>query len=162
MTWVDYAILGVIGLSVLIGLVRGLVREILSLVAWVIAIWVALRFAQHLADALVESINSPPLRLAAAFTVLFLITLILAGVANFFIAKLVSKAGIGGADHLLGGVFGLARGALIVALLVLLGGATPFTKDDWWQDSMLIGHFQNLAVWLRELLPQDVAQKLQF
>lgn len=162
MTWVDYAILGVIGLSVLIGLVRGLVREVLSLVAWVIAIWVALRFAQHLADALVESINSPPLRLAAAFTVLFLITLILAGVTNFFIAKLISKAGITGADHLLGGVFGLARGALIVALLVLLGGATPFTKDDWWQDSMLIGHFQNLAVWLRGLLPEDVAQKLQF
>lgn len=162
MTWVDYAILGVIGLSALIGLVRGLVREVLSLAAWIIAIWVALRFAQHLADALTENISSPPLRLAAAFTALFLITLILAGVANFFIAKLVSKAGITGADHLLGGAFGLARGALIVALLVLLGGATPFTKDDWWQDSMLIGHFQNFAVWLRELLPEDVAQKLQF
>jgi membrane protein required for colicin V production len=162
MTWVDYAIIGVIGLSVLVGLVRGLVREILSLAAWIIAIWVAFSFAQYLADALMENITSPPLRLAAAFIALFLITLILAGVVNFFIVKLVSKAGITGADHILGSVFGLARGALIVALLVLLGSATPFAKDDWWQDSMLIGHFQNLAVWLRDLLPQDIAQKLRY
>ncbi len=162
MTWVDYAIIGVIALSVLIGLVRGLVREALSLVAWIIAIWVAFSFAHHLADALMEKITSPPLRLAAAFIALFLITLILAGVANFFIAKLVSKAGIGGADHALGGVFGGARGAVIVALLVLLGGATPVIKDTGWQESMLIGHFQNLSVWLRNWLPEDIAQKLQY
>ncbi len=162
MTWVDYAIIGVIALSVLIGLVRGLVREVLSLAAWIVAIWVAFRFAHYLADALVEKISTPSLRLAAAFAVLFLVTLILAGAINYLIVKLVSKAGIGGTDHALGGVFGGARGAVIVALLVLLGGATPVTKDTWWQESMLIGHFQNLSVWLRNWLPEDIAQKLQY
>ncbi|MEW6353321.1 MAG: CvpA family protein [Pseudomonadota bacterium] len=162
MTWVDYTIIGIIALSGLIGLLRGLVREALSLIAWVAAIWVGLSFAPMSADALIDYIPTPSVRLMAAFAVLFVTTLILAALVNYLIAKLVDKTGLSGTDHLLGVLFGVARGVAVVAILVLLAGATPLPKDPWWRESMLIGDFQNLAVWLRGFLPSDLAQHLTY
>lgn len=158
MTWVDYAIIGIIVLSGLIGLMRGLVREALSLVAWVAAIWVALKFAHPLAAALEAQIAMPSARLMAAFALLFVATLIVAALVNYLIAQLVDKTGMSGTDHLLGVLFGVARGVVVVAILVLLAGATPLPKDPWWQQSVLIEDFQNVAVWLRNYLPSDLAQ----
>lgn len=163
MIWADYVIIGVIVLSALVGLARGFVRETLSLIAWILAIWVALSFAPDFSGLLAGRISSPSLRLMAAFTVLFLGTLILAALINFLIVRTLDKAGgLGGIDNILGTLFGIARGVLVIAILVLLAGATPMPNDPWWRDSALIVYFEDMALWLRDFLPPDFAEKFVF
>ena len=157
MIWVDYVIIGIIALSALIGLLRGLVREALSLTAWVAAIWVAVQFSGQLAPVLTTYISVPSLRLIAAFAALFLGILILIGIINFVIVRLLEKTGLGGTDQMLGVVFGIVRGVVVIAILVLLAGATPFPKDPWWNQSMLIVYFEDMAVIVRNVLPADIA-----
>ena len=103
------------------------------------------------------SISVPSLRLAIAFFVLFVATLLLAVLVNFLVGQLVEKTGLTGTDRVLGVVFGVARGVLVVAVLVLLAGLTAFPSDPWWRESMLISHFERLAMQIRGLLPPQVA-----
>ncbi len=162
MIWVDYAILGIIGLSALISLVRGFVRETVSLLIWVAAFVVAWTYFREMAAHLSGWIETPSLQLGVAFILLLLVVLILGGLVGFLIGQLVDKTGLSGTDRLLGMVFGAARGAVLVAILVLLAGLTPFPRDAWWAQSLLIPHFQDLAVWLLSLLPPEVADYFQF
>lgn len=161
MIWIDYVILGVIGLSTIISLVRGFVREALSLVVWVFAFWVAWTFFRELADHL-GVFSVPSVRLGVAFAILFIATLIVGALVNYLIGQLVDKTGLSGTDRLIGMLFGAARGALLIAVLVLLAGLTPFPEDPWWQESRLLGHFQELATWLKGLLPEDIGERFRF
>lgn len=149
LTGVDYGIVGIVGLSGVVGLVRGLVREVFSLLAWAAAVWVGLRYGGEVSAHLSTAINPPSVRFAAAFALLLAATLVVAGVLAFLLNKLVQGAGLAGTDRLAGMVFGLARGALLVAVLVLGAGATPLAGDPWWKSSKLIPPFQALAFWLR-------------
>lgn len=162
MNWVDYTIVGIVGLSAVISLIRGFVREVLSLVVWVLSFWVAWTFFRDVAERLTPWISLPSARLAVAFALLFLITLIVGGILNFLIGKLVDSTGLSGTDRLLGVVFGLVRGAVLVAVLVFLAGLTPLPSDTWWQESQLIRHFQRLAFWLLSLLPPDIAAHFKY
>lgn len=162
MIWVDYIILGIIGLSVAISVVRGFVREALSLVAWIAAFWVAFSFFKSFAEFLVPYISVPSVRLAAAFLILLVLILLLGALVNFLAARLVQKTGLSGTDRIIGVLFGVARGVAIVMLLVLLAGVTPLVKDSWWKQSLLIGYFQEGAIWLRAYLPPDIAGYLVF
>lgn len=162
MIWVDYVIIGIIGVSALISLVRGFVRETLSLIVWVLAFGLAWSYFRELALQLSPWITTPSFRLGAAFLVIFLGVLIVGGIVGFLIGQLVDKTGLSGTDRLLGMIFGAARGAVLVAILVLLAGLTPFPQDPWWRDSTLLGHFQALAVWLLSLLPPDIAEFFRF
>jgi membrane protein required for colicin V production len=159
--WVDYVIIGLIGLSALIGLMRGFVREALSLLAWVLAIWVGVRFAPLAAVELEPYVSTPSLRLMAAFAVLFVVTLIAAAIVNYLLVLLVRKSGIGGTDRFLGLLFGVVRGGAVVALLVLLAGLTPMPKDPWWQESRLIPTFEDMALWIKGFLPPDIADDFE-
>lgn len=161
MIWIDYVILGVIGLSTIISLVRGFVREALSLVVWVFAFWVAWTFFRELAVHL-GVFSVPSVRLGVAFAILFIATLIVGALVNYLIGQLVDKTGLSGTDRLIGMLFGAARGALLIAVLVLLAGLTPFPEDPWWQESRLLGHFQELATWLKGLLPEDIGERFRF
>lgn len=162
MIWVDYVIVGIIGISALISLVRGFVRETLSLLVWVLALGVAWACFRELAPRLASWVDTPSLRLGLAFLIVFLVVLLLGGIAGFLIGRLVDKTGLSGTDRLLGMVFGAARGAVLVAILVLLAGLTPFPQDPWWRESHLIVQFQHLAVWLLSLLPADIAETFRF
>jgi len=161
MIWVDYVIIGIIGLSAVISLVRGFMREALSLAAWVLAFWVSWNFFRELALRL-EWFSVPSVRLGIAFSILFVTTLIIGGLVNFLVGQLVDKTGLTGTDRMIGMLFGAARGILLVAVLVLLAGLTPLPDDPWWQQSQLIGYFQELATWLKTLLPADIGEKFQF
>jgi membrane protein required for colicin V production len=161
MNWVDYVIIGIISLSALISLMRGFVREALSLVVWVAAFWIAWSFFRELALQL-DVISVPSVRLGVSFAILFVTSLLLGALVNFLVGQLVEKTGLSGTDRLIGVVFGAARGALLVAVLVLLAGLTPFPNDPWWQESQLIPFFQELAVWLKSLLPADIGQAFKF
>lgn len=161
MIWIDYVILGIIGLSALISLIRGFMREALSLAAWVLAFWVAWTFFRDLAIHL-EWLSVPSVRLAAAFALLFVVTLMIGALVNFLIGQLIDKTGLTGTDRLIGMVFGAARGAILVAILVWLAGLTPLPNDPWWKESQLVGYFQDLAIWLKQLLPADIGEKFNF
>ena len=162
MIWVDYAILSVIGISALISILRGFVREALSLIGWVVAFWVSLTFADDVAVHLQQEIPVPSLRLAAAFLGLLLGSLLLAGAVNFLAAELVDKTGLTGTDRMLGIIFGVARGAAIVGVLVLLAGFTTVPQDPWWHESVLLRHFQAMAIEARGLLPEEVAANIRY
>ena len=156
LTWVDYIILGVIGLSVLIGLGRGLLKEAISLTAWIVAFFIAFFFAADGATYLEQYIDVPSARTVLAFGGLFLITLIIGGLVNVIVGHLVEYTGLAGTDRLLGAVFGLLRGSGLIAMLVLLANLTPLSNDPWWQQSQLLPYFQPFALWLRDMLPQHL------
>ena len=97
-----------------------------------------------------------------AFLILFIITLILSGVVNFFANQIVQRTGLSGTDRVIGAIFGFMRGMVVVAALVLLASLTTIPKSPWWQDSLFLYQFQALAVWLRDLLPGDIAGHFVF
>ena len=162
MIGVDYAILGILLISSFISLVRGFVKEALSLVGWIMAFWISLSFAVPLSKLLAASMEDPTLRLIIAFIVLFILTLIVSAVINFFASRLVQRTGLTGTDRFLGVIFGFLRGALLVSVLVLLAGLTTLPKEPWWDDSLMLFRFQAIAMWIRELLPADVAARFNF
>ena len=161
MIWVDYVIIGIIGLSSLISLIRGFVREALSLVVWVLAFWIAWMFFRDLALHM-DWISVPSLRLGLSFALLFVAALIVGGLVNYLVGQLVDKTGLTGTDRLIGMLFGAARGILLVGVLVLLAGLTPLPEDPWWKSSQLIPYFQELAVWLKSLLPENIGERFRF
>jgi membrane protein required for colicin V production len=162
MSGVDYGILSLVGLSAVVSLLRGFVREALSLAGWILAFWVALTFTREVAGELPASLSVPSLRLIAAFLVLFLATLLVTALVNFLAGQLVERTGLSGSDRLVGVVFGVARGAVIVAILVLLAGFTALPQDPWWDESQLLPHFEGLALWIRSFLPPDIAAQIRY
>lgn len=162
LTWPDYIIILVILISTIISLIRGFVREALSLAFWIIAFWVAQMFFRELAVHLEQWIEVPSLRLGAAFAIIFFVVLMLGGLMTYLIGRIVDATGLSGTDRVIGVLFGAARGVLLVAVLIMFAGLTPMPKDPWWKQSPLIGYFQNTAVWLRSLLPDDFATRISF
>ena len=162
MSWIDLCIIGVIVLSALISLVRGFVKESISLVSWIVAGIIALRYYAPMADLLEPFIVSVTLRQWVGGGILFIVTLIVGAIVNFIVSQLVSKTGLSGTDKALGVVFGAARGVLIIAMLVLLASLTPMPEASWWQDSAMIGFFQQLAEWIGSVIPADAVGKFSF
>ena len=162
MSWLDIVILIVIVLSALISLIRGFVKESISLVSWIVAGVVAFRYFSPMADLLEPFVSAPTIRGIAGFAVLFVSTLIIGAIINFIMSQLVSKTGLSGTDKALGIVFGGARGVLIVTMVVLLASLTPMPEAQWWQDSAMIGFFQQLAEWVKAIIPADAADKFSF
>ncbi|MFZ5593825.1 MAG: CvpA family protein [Pseudomonadota bacterium] len=157
MSWVDYAIFGILAVSTLLSLMRGFVREALSLVVWVLAVWIALAYSSKLAGLLADHIPVSSIRLAVAFVVLFVAAFVIGGISTYLISKLVQKSGLSSADRVAGMVFGLARGALVVSVLVVLVGVTPLVQAPWWKTSVFVDYFQGMIFWARDWLPRGVA-----
>jgi membrane protein required for colicin V production len=162
MAWIDIAIVALIVLSAVLSLFRGFVKEALALASWLVALWVAMVFHEDFAVVLGQWIAEPSLQRIAAFTLLFISVLLIGAAINFLAGKLVSKTGLGGTDRMLGVVFGVARGAVIVAILVLLAGLTPVPQDSWWQESQLLAYFQDFALWMRDFLPPEFSKNISY
>ena len=160
--WVDYAILGIIFISALIGLFRGLVKEAFSLGSWLLAIFIGIRFGQDFSVYLVDYIELPSVRLATAFIILLLLSLLLGSMLSYLLSQIVEKTGLSGTDRFAGLIFGIARGMVVMSVLVLLAGLTPLPQDPWWTQSLLIGPFQELSVWLREQIPSGITGYLSY
>lgn len=162
MNWADYTIITVIGISVAISIWRGFTKEAFSLAGWIIAIWVAFTFADKLEAFLVPHIDVPSLRIATAFAILFFITILLAALVNYLAVQLVKKTGLSGTDRMIGIFFGIARGSMVVLVLIILAGLTAFPNDPWWKESVFIHYFQDMAVWTRQFLPADLADNIRY
>lgn len=158
MNWLDYAILAIIALSALISLIRGFVREVVSLVVWVAAFWIGIRYSGEVSVYFTDTIASPTLRLGLAFVLLFVVTLIVGALINYAAGQFVGRTGLTGTDRYIGVIFGIARGGVVVGVLVLAAGLTALPREPWWQESLLTGQFQpwvceiGVREWLDEMM----------
>jgi membrane protein required for colicin V production len=160
MTWLDYAVLGVLALSIGWGLWRGLVREIMSLAGWVIAFLAANLFAAPLAEHL--PIARPEYRSLAAFVAIFLVTLIICTLGAVWLSKVLHAAGLGGLDRTLGALFGLLRALLVVLAAAIAAGFTSFPKSAAWKDSLAGDQLAAAASALKPWLPPAFAQRMKY
>lgn len=162
MLWIDILIIAIIAISAVISLVRGFVQEAFSLATWIAAFAVAWFFFRPLAGQLEHLINVPSIRLGVAYCIILLVVLVLGAIVNRLMKSLVESTGLSGTDRLIGIFFGIARGAVVVAILVLLAGLSPFPDDVWWKESRLIPYFEEMAVWLKGFLPEDIAMHFSY
>lgn len=162
MNWFDLTILAILIVSVVVSLFRGLIREVMSLIIWVAAFWLAWRYVDIGADWLQAYIELPSARHLIAFVALFLVALIVGGLINFLLGKIIAGTGLSGTDRFLGMFFGLLRGALAVTAMVLFLQATPLSNDPWWQQSTLQPHFSKMADWVKARMPEDIGDYFSF
>jgi membrane protein required for colicin V production len=147
MNWADWAIVIVLTLSSVISLVRGFIKEALSLVIWVVALVAANLFSHRLEVFLVNTISTPSLRAMTAFLVVFIGVLLLGALINYLIGLIVKATGLSGTDRLLGMLFGFVRGLLVVMIfLIYVPNYVPFNNDPWFQQSRLIPYFSPYQV----------------
>ena len=162
MNWVDYLLLGLLAVSMVISLFRGFVREVMALVVWIAAFWVAFTFSDDAQQWLTGRIELPSARMAVAYACLFLVTLIVGGMINYLLGQLIEQTGLSGTDRFIGLFFGAARGLVLIIAAVLFAGLTPLPRDQWWHESTLLPHFERLSLWAVTLLPDNVQTYFDF
>lgn len=163
MTEFDYITLVIIVLSILLGLWRGLVYEVLSLLSWVTSYFVAKSWASEFVSYMPAVLESDALKSAAAYTAVFTTTLILCGLAAWSLNKLAKYFGLDRrTDGVTGAIFGLVRGLMLVLVLVLIAGLTKLPQTAFWQDALLSKSLQNVALLAKDLLPDDMAKRVSF
>lgn len=162
MTWLDYAVLGVMAVSVAWGVWRGLVRELMSLAGWVIAFLAANLFAGPLGEALPPSIPRPELRVLVAFVAIFIVSLAVSALVGLLLSKMVKAIGLGGLDGTLGGLFGVARALLVVLAFSLVAGLTRLPLAPIWTESASGPVLARAALALKPWLPPAFAERLRY
>lgn len=166
MTAFDYVVLAVVLASVLLGLWRGVVSEILALASWVVAFFVAraegARVAGWIAEWGIAWLNDPVWRLAAGYVLVFVAVLLVFGVGRLLVSLMLKAVGLGLVDRLLGACFGILRGVLVVLAGVLVAGMTPLPRAAWWQEAVLSPPLETAVLAARPWLPPDVAKRIRF
>ena len=155
MTPADYAILTILLLSALLGLVRGFLREVASLLIWVLGFWAAVRYAAQLGD-LFKFVKTPEDRLLLGYGLFLVATLIVSTVAGMLLGKLVQSSGASVGDRSLGTLFGVARGMVIVTTIILVGEMALAPLPSWWRESKLIPYAAPLVKVARRMAPMHV------
>ena len=144
--------LAIVVVSTLVSLRRGFVREALSLVAWVLAFVVSLKFSARLSIQMEGLITNEALRDVSAYVILFAATLMLGSLVNTLLAQIIRVTGLTSTDRALGTVFGLARGLVIVLVLVLVMQAVlQPDEQEFMRESRLLPHLAMVEEWAREL-----------
>ncbi|MGA2550737.1 MAG: CvpA family protein [Burkholderiaceae bacterium] len=162
MTVFDYVVVGVIVISVVVSAMRGLVREVLSLIVWVLAFCVANYWAADVAALLPEAVPNPMLRLIIGFLILLVLTLLVGAFVNVLVLRLIRTARLELADHGLGGLFGFARGILIVLTGVILAGLTSLPQQPAWRNAVLAPLAVEGVRTVKPLLPQEWARYVHY
>jgi len=162
MTVIDIIVLAIVGISILFGVLRGLVREVLALVAWVAAFLLANLLAPDAAKLLPQAIASEEIRLLVTFVVVFIVVLVGLSVLAVLASKVVKIVGLGPADRVVGGVFGLARGMLVVMILVLLAGLTSLPRQPMWRNAALSSPLEAFAGYMKGWLPADLSKRIKY
>ena len=165
---IDIIIAVALAASIIIGFVRGFVKESISIATLVIAIWAALYFGPAVGEISQSWLNSVELQVWFGRILVFAIILSIGGLLGWGISKLVRLSVLSGLDRFMGSLFGMLRGVLLVALLVIGGQFSGFDNDDWWQQSRLLPHFAVVADWIKVMapvgyeliVPDEVADKL--
>ena len=153
MNVLDFAVLGICAVSLLIGVWRGAIREIVNVVGWVVAFIAAQEFAPGFGTYLADWMIDPSVRMVVAWLIVFVAVVMAISLVGSLIAEGVRKLGLGLLDRSLGAVVGLLRGGLIVLLLTLAAGLTTFPNASIWKDAALTPWLETMALYTRPLLP---------
>jgi membrane protein required for colicin V production len=156
LNWIDITIIGIIVLSALVGLLRGLVKEGLTLLSWLFAFGLSITFGPEVSTYLISYFASASLRHAISFISIFLGVLVLGSILSFFLKKLVDSTGLLLGDRFLGFFFGILRGIVLITLFLLIGVMTDMPHHVSWQESQFIPVFKPLVAWVKDLLPDPV------
>lgn len=162
MTWLDYAALTILVASVLWGIWRGLVREVISIGAWVLAFLGANLFAGPLGDALPKALPTPEIRVAVAFVVVFIAILAVCALLSRLLSKLVHGAGLGELDRSLGGVFGVVRALLILLAFALVAGLTALPRQPVWRNSISGPLLAQAVLAIKPWVPPSFGLRLRY
>ncbi|AEF54648.1 CvpA family protein [Marinomonas posidonica] len=153
MATVDWLIIAVVVMSSLLSLKRGFVKEVLSLLTWVIAFVVAVKFSDQMQSLLIEQVQNDQIRYIVAFVSLFVASLVVGALVSFLLGSLIQVTGLSSTDRVMGMLFGFARGSLIVVAFVSLLSLSPAIQEtDFWKTSQLIPQLGQLNDWTREML----------
>jgi len=156
LTMLDYAVAVIFFISLLIGVIRGFIREIMSLLSWGLAIWTGFHFSQQFAHYFTSVITSPQLQQMAAGAVIFILVLVVMSFLSYLLNKLFSAGKISGPDRTLGALFGIARAGVIIAAAGFLVQSMGFTTEPWWQLSRSAPYITQAADALGQLLPSGI------
>jgi membrane protein required for colicin V production len=161
-TGFDFVLIAILGVSAVLGLLRGLLKEVLSLVAYASAFLAAIWWGPEVSDWVQSWITQSFLRMAVSYLGIFISVLLTIGLFNMTLSSLISKTGLSPADHGLGGLFGLVRGALFVLILVTLAGYTPLPNESWWKNAMFSGQVVATVQQIKLRLPEPIAGWLPY
>jgi membrane protein required for colicin V production len=162
MTLFDYGVLAILLMSIVVSVLRGLVREILSLIGWIAAFTVASLFAGDMAKLLAPTLDPHGLGLIAGFLLLLVGMALVMAIISWGIMKAVAAAGMTLADRGLGGLFGLGRGLVIVAAAAMVCGLTPIPQQAFWKQALLSPLVETLVETVKPFLPADIAGRVKF
>ena len=163
MTAFDYVVVAIVSASVLLGVWRGVVGEVIALVAWVLAFFAAKWWGDEVARVVFAGvITDPALRIVAAWVAVFVVVLLLMALLRLAVRGLLKALGLSPTDRLLGVIFGLARGLLIVLVLVAVGGMLSLAKEKWWSDAYFSAPLETAVLAGKPWLPPDVAKRIRF
>lgn len=162
MTSFDYTVLLIIGISIIVSMMRGALREVLAIAGWLVAFYVAKIYAVQLVPVLPQDIPTEPLKVLAAFLILFLGVLLIASLLTIALSSIIKKIGLNWLNRFLGALFGFARGLLIVCILVFLAGLTSLPKDARWTNAMFSSPLEALVKAALPWVPQAVAKHIKY
>ena len=162
MTAFDVIVVLVVVASVGVSIWRGLAREVLSLLSWVGAFWLAQLFAGVMANGLPEALGHSGIRVAVGFTIVLVASLLVFSLMSRLVFHLVKVAGLTTSDRVLGAVFGVLRGGLMVLILVLLGGMTSAPRQAYWREALFSASLVAAALWVKPWLPPEVSRRVNF
>lgn len=156
----DIAVAVILLVSFLFGVWRGLVYEVLSLLGWPIAFVLSKLFANDVAPLI--PVTQEVLRITVAYALVFIAALIVWGVLVWLLSKLVKAVGLGWLYRVLGGLFGVLRGVLVVLVLVWLAGLTHIPEQSFWRDARLSKTAEDVALLTKAWLPDNIARRSHF
>jgi membrane protein required for colicin V production len=150
MTPVDYLLIAIVGISLLFGVIRGFLRESVALLGWLVGLWLAWHYAGKVQPYLGGALAGTELQVWVARLILLLASILVAWLVGSLLGYLVQRSGLTlGLDRILGGVFGLVRGAVIVGFAVILADAARMQDESWWKQSRLMPVAVEMAAVLR-------------
>jgi membrane protein required for colicin V production len=158
----DYAVIGIVALSLVLGLWRGVVSELIALAAWVLAVMAALEFGGEAGGFLFFKIADPAIRALAGCALVFVVVLVAMSLVRLAVHSMVKALGLSLSDRLLGMFFGVARGVLVVMALVAAGGLTSAPQQPWWKQAALAPPLETAVLAAKPWLPDDLAKRIRF
>ena len=147
--WVDAVVIAALVLSFGFGIVRGIVREVLSLSSWIVSIWLAYLYGDNLAIMIVPWIESERLSGLIGYVLVFVAVLVLLSMVGALLFKIFRVAEHSGTDRFLGGLFGCLRGVVIVTVLLFMAEWTPATGQAWFRDSQIVRYSEAPLTWFK-------------
>ena len=162
MTVFDYVFLGILALSAAVGMWRGLVSEVMAVLAWVLALFAAWRYNEQAAQVFAGLIAEPLWRQVAGGALVVVGVLILTALVRYLLRELLRAAGLGATDRFFGALFGIARGLLVALVVVLIGGLAGMSREPWWTQALFSPPLETAVLAAKPWLPDVVADKIRF